>query len=162
MYLKYKLDDILIKDNQRISDKTINESFHKLIQNDHSIYSDSNIEPRIWECRWFNHPDEPGYAQGDAFWLNTETIDDMVKFKNNHIYNYSINNSYLKGIIKKYEENNAEIHELYRNILSGYHDNIYNIKLSALYEIGDITQKTQIRISKIDNNKHSIYDDNYW
>lgn len=162
MNLRYGLDEILIKDDQKITDKTINNSFQKLIENDFSIFSNSDMEPQIWECKWFNNPNEKGYSQGDAFWLNTESIDDLVISKHSQIYEYARNNSYLKDKIKKYEYNNAEIHELYKNILSGYYDRKYNIRLSALFEIGDLKEKTQIRISKIDNNKYSIFDDNYW
>lgn len=162
MNLKYSIDDILIKNDQKITDKTINNSFQKLIENDFSIFSNSDMEPQIWECKWFNNPNERGYSQGDAFWLNTESIDDFVVSKNSQIYEYARNNSYLKDKIKKYEYNNSEIHELYKNILSGYYDRKYNIKLSALFEIGNLKEKTQIRISKIDNNKYSIFDDDYW
>lgn len=162
MGLRYKLDEVLVRMDQKITDKVINNAFQKLLDNDFSIIPMENIKPEIWECKWFNNPSISGYSQGDACWINTEVIDDFIKIKHNQIYEYAKNNSVLTKKIKKYELNNYEIHELYKNILSGYFDKISNIKLEPIFELGNIQDKVQIRISKIDNNKHSIFDDRYW
>jgi hypothetical protein len=51
---------------------------------------------------------------------------------------------------------------LYKNILSGYVNKKQKIKLQPLFELGNILDRVQIRISKINNNKHSVLDDEYW
>lgn len=160
--LKYDIDDILIKSDQKITDKVINESFYKLIQNDLTNVPTNLMKPMIWERKWFNNPSIPGYSQGDACWINTEDADEFVKFKHNQIYNYVRNNSYLASITPKYDPNNYEVHELYKSILSGYYNIRTGVSVDSIFYLGDITEKTQIRISKIDNNKFDVMDDRYW
>jgi hypothetical protein len=65
-------------------------------------------------------------------------VDDFIKIKHNQIYEYAKNNGFLNNKIKKYELNNHEIHELYKNILSGYYDKKNNVKLEPIFELGNI------------------------
>ena len=162
MILKNTLEDILIQKDQKITEKVINSKFQKLIENDFSIIPSEVMEPTIWECKWFNNPQISGYSQGDACWLNTENIDDFILYNHNKIYDYAKNNDYLTNIIKKFQINDTEMQDLYRNVLSGYYDINTGVKIQPIFQLGDIREKTRIRISKIDNNKYNIYDNKYW
>lgn len=162
MALKHDLNDILIKGTQKITSSVLNKSFQKLLENDFSIVSPIKMEPVIWECKWFNNTNISGYSQGDVCWINTEDVDEFIENRHNVIYDYAKNNVFLKNVIEPFQANNQEINELYRNILSGYQDNYSSIQLEPLFELGNITKQSQIRISKIDNNKHSVFDDDYW
>jgi hypothetical protein len=93
-----------------------------LLENDFSIVSPIKMEPEIWECKWFNNINISGYSQGDVCWINTEDVDEFIENRHNVIYEYAKNNVYLQNVIKPFQRNNQEINELYRNVLSGYHD----------------------------------------
>lgn len=49
-------EDIFIKKGENISDVKLNEAFNKLLANDKTLSPLNSIEPKIWECRWYNNP----------------------------------------------------------------------------------------------------------
>lgn len=153
-------DDLLISSTDVMSYTNIEKTFVKLLENDKYMSFD-NVFPSIWECKWFNDENVDGYKKGDFFWYNTEDYLEFIDRKYNDIYNYAINNIYLNSIIKPYNRNDSEIVELYKKVIDGYKVS-ENLTLPKLYCLGDIKKSSQIRISKIDNNKYPLDDDNYY
>ena len=153
--------DVTIHPSQKKNEQVLNGIFAKLLRNDFYIGGDVGLAPTIWECRWYNDQTIRGYSKGDACWLNTENEQSFITAKADTIYNYGVNNPYIGNSIKPLSEDPSQI-SLYRNILSGYYTDGMAHPLSALFYLGDQERATQIRISRVDDNKHPVTDDRYW
>lgn len=147
-------DEIIIKDTETVSSSKINSIFKKLLENDLNLCPDTAIFPTIWECKWYNNSNIPGYNEGDLFWYNVE--DPKVFIDKNHkkIYNYAKNNSQLDTIIKPYNPYDLNSIKLYSMILSGY--NFNGQSLPCLYDLGHLSGNFQIKYSLKNNNKDPL------
>jgi hypothetical protein len=155
------VSDVTIQSSQKKNEQVLNEIFTRLLRNDLYIGGDVGLAPTTWECRWYNDQTIKGYSRGDACWLNTENEQSFITANADTIYNYGSNNPYIRNIIKPLSEDASQI-SLYRNILSGYYSEEMAHPLSSLFYLGDQTKPTQIRVSRIDDNKHPVTDDMYW
>ena len=144
------LSAIEILNDAQLNQSAINASLQKLVENDIQLANPNGCAPKIWECKWYNDQSISGYPKGYAVWYNTESPDQFIAFHATQIYNYAKNNTHLKKIIQPYSVNS---HDLYYNILTGYFPQNISQPLQPLYDIGDISQPVQIKISLKDNNK---------
>lgn len=152
MAIKYtSIDQLKFNHNSYIRKTDINDKFKKLIENDILLDPSSNIKPQIWECKWFNNNNISGYNKGDAVWINTESEINFIKKHISDIYNYALNNQYLKQKIKTYTTDD-ESYELYKKIAFGYKDGS-GISIQPLYYIGNIKNPVQIKICTKNNVK---------
>lgn len=159
--LPYKnLGDVTLAFEDNITDINLNSIFNKLLKNDTHLFPGNTKYPSIWECKWFNNPSVQGYNTGDCFWYNTENPRTFIDTVANDIYNYAVRNPYLKNIIIPWNRYDEECYQLYLRIANGYTTSEFS--LPRLYDIGDLSGNAQIRISKVDNNKAPITDDNYY
>lgn len=147
-----ELSDIILHEDENMTDVRLNSSFNKLLENDRCLLQDGGNVPNLWECKWYNNESVPGYNIGDAVWINTQSIDDIVISKSEAIYKYALNNPYLADVIKPFDYSKETI-ELYKSIVSGYYDNRTNVTLSSLFYGGDVRECANILISKENNNK---------
>lgn len=148
--LKYEdLEDIIIKEDENITDSRLNESFSKLLENDKSLSPINNRMPGLWECLWFNDDTVEGYKKGYAVWYNTEDTDKFIRIHKDEMYQYGLANKYLVNRIKPYDDTDKEIDELYHGLLSGLYREDYGMTkpLPPLYDIGDIKDSVQLYVS---------------
>ena len=155
------IEDIQISRNSKsggLNLENFNKSISKLLENDLNLLPDEDSDiPSIFERKWINNNNVAGYKLGDAVWLNTE---DPVEFVNNNrseIIQYILNNSILYNKYQTISADENICDQFIRKVaLSGYD------AVSAIYVLGDISSKTQLMVSKIDNNKNSPENTEYW
>lgn len=153
MALVYRnINDIELNSAEDVKTTSLNNIFNKLLDNDKSMLIQNLISPSIWECKWYSDQTIEGYQTGEAVWINTESLDNLVKAKEQDIIDYGSTKD--ARLAKKFEELSgsgytSERLKLCKDIVM----NNYNSSYGYLYYIGDITQPVQIKISLVDNNK---------
>lgn len=152
-------EDVFIKKGENISDVKLNEAFNKLLVNDKTLSPLNSIEPKIWECKWYNNSNIQGYSKGYAVWYNTESIDDILQRKIDEIYDYGKKNTKISMKIKEYDPFDKECYELYKSILTGYHDEDSGETFQPLFDIGNLSDSVQIYVLQKDNQKISPKED---
>lgn len=163
MSLKYnKLADVRLEKKESISQTSINRILGRLIENDKSLVYSSKMEPGIWEAKWTNDENAPGYSQGDAVWYNTEDIGQFILNKADDLYEYVKNDFNFSSWLKPYDPGDPESFKTYYGLITGYVDTAKNLKMPPLFDIGNLSAKTQIKISLIDDNKFPPSDSRYW
>jgi hypothetical protein len=148
------LSDLFISKEENITDGIISKVLAKLLTNDLFLSPTNSEFPSVWECKWFNNSNVPGYSKGDAVWYNTEILDEFIVKNSSKIYDYAKNNIYLKSKIVPFVANNAEILKLYEKIVVGYNED--GVVLPALFDLGNLSDEAQIKISNHDGNKDSL------
>lgn len=154
--------DNFIQDSDTINTKTLDSVFEKLLQNDYQTAIGGKNIPGLWEQKWYNDRDnhELYYGLGDAVWINTESIDDLVRKRESDLYEYSAGNPLLR----------KQLDELKLNAdMSGYYAKLKEFALGQIdkrkgpiYWIGNLTDNAQVRISKKADNNSFPDDNNAW
>lgn len=156
------VNNIKFDKNDHVNRSILNTKIHTLIENDKSLVYSSKMEPRIWECTWWLDENLPGYTEGDCFWYNTQDPAQFLLNKADDIYNYVKNDNDFRDWIKPFESSDPTSFDTYYNIMTGYVDVERGIKRKPLFDIGNIANKTQIKISLTDNNKFPLSDSQHW
>ena len=144
--------NILLEETSTINVKTLNAAFAALLENDYQTAVSGKKMPGIWEQKWYNDQDNTSlhYGLGDVVWLNTESIDDIVRNRADDLYAYSAGNSLLRKQLDELRQNDD---------MSGYYAKLKQFALGQvdkrkgpIYWLGDLTKPAQIKIStKADN-----------
>ena len=158
MDLKYQLSDFYLLSSDDLNmDGKLQTIFHYLLDNDLQIKHEFENVIGLWECKWYNNDSIPGYNKGDFFWLNTQNVSQFIANYALRIKKYADEHIGSNIKLEEFSASDPSIFAEYYNVLTGY-----NGVESALYEIGNIEDPIQLRVSLIDNNKYSIHDDRYW
>ena len=149
----------------------INQTLEKLIQNDDRFDFEDDLVPDIWRCRWYNQMPDPkissdfGYPKGYAVWTNTESLDSFIQYHMDEISAIVSKNSKLQLTLRSMGEDLEQITEFFKQLI--FNENGPK-KVSGgpygepIFYIGDISGKTQVKVSKIDNNIYPPYLSDYW
>lgn len=128
----------------------LNQALRYMIERDSQYVASERSAPQIWECKWLNQPNVYGYPKGYTVWINTMTYDQLLGANRQVIESYVTNNPLLN---MRYNQisltDSAARNKFLINAMKGQADP----SVSAIYCLGDIQQKAQIRVSTIDNNK---------
>ena len=163
MDLEYKFADLsLLSSDDLNADGKLKNIFRYLLENDLKIRNEFVNVIGLWECLWYNDDSIPGYSKGDFFWLNTQNVNEFLANYSTKIKNYADKCTKFKVDLPEFSSADPKIVEQYYNMLTGYVGEGMTAPASALYEIGDLSEPIQLRISLIDNNKFPIHDDRYW
>ena len=57
----------------------INKLLRTFIKNDLAMTSEKQVAPTLWTCKWLNDKTIPGYSKGDAVWVNTNSVTDILR-----------------------------------------------------------------------------------
>ena len=148
--------EVTIGDSDLNSNKTYNSIIQKLLHNDLYVYGSFGEIPGVWFCSWYNDDRISGYAKGDFFWLNTEDLGKWMKDNSETIQEYANRNPYVSIKLENWRSNDEVIFEQYHNALTGYLDFRMASPLSAIYEIGELSNRFQLIVSQKDNNKDAV------
>lgn len=163
MSLRYnKLTDVSLGKDDPVSETTINKITNRLLENDRSLVYSSKTEPGIWEARWIKDENAYGYSQGDAVWYNTEEVGQFLLNKADDLYEYVKNDFNFSSWLRPYDPGDPDSFRTYYSLVTGYVDTSRNLKMPPLFDIGQLSAKTQIKISLIDDNRYPPSDSRYW
>lgn len=157
MKLKYdNISDVAINPLVGVSLNSLNNSLNKLLTNDLMLKDVAKYSPKIWECKWYNDSAIQGYPKGYAVWYNTEDPEQFIAANADIIYNYAINNSFLRSLMKETGEYNGRNFDVYLSVLNGYSIPSNGMSLPPVFDIGVLSNDVQIKISLKDNNKDPL------
>ena len=141
-----------LRDDRPISIKMLNQAFANLVRSDNNRTVDDSDMPGLWEQRWYNERDNSDlyYQVGDAVWVNTERIDDVVNVRQDELYAYAASNAALRQ--KLDERLDAEDMSGYLALLKDFALGNIDKRKGPIYFLGDLTANVQIRISLSANN----------
>ena len=138
-------------------DKLANDTFvnsfrnsvNELINNDQSLVNNGNFSPKIWEAKWLLDSSSPGYNQGQAVWINTDSPQSLINTRYNTVLKYVklLHNSEYERIDKN---NQRELNKFLIKAIDGWTD-----KKTYFFYVGDMTKPAQIRISLKNDNKET-------
>ena len=151
-----------LRDDRPISIKMLNQAFANLVRSDNNRTVDDSDMPGLWEQRWYNERDNSDlyYQVGDAVWVNTEHIDDVVNVRQDELYAYAASNAALR---KKLDERlDAEDMSGYLALLKDFALGYIDKRKGPIYFLGDLTANVQIRISLSANNTTYPNNPDYW
>ena len=143
-----------------INIESIDDAIGSMIENDNKIIPAYGVTPKIWKCKWYNGSKRNLYKQGQAVWINTEDLDEFTTAHKSEIIDTINNNSTLRNIYKKLNGDETQIYNLCKDVVTGKITG--NSEGLPLYFIGDLSKKTQIRISLSDDNDRLPTDNAYW
>lgn len=150
-----------------VSKVSIDSVADVMIQNDSQLLPQSGIKPSIWCCRWYNTVlnaktrSEYCYKRGDAVWINTEDLEEFTQSNQDYIQSIAARNGMLKPLLTNAMSGaDGELLSFLMKIVSG--EVTGNSQGYPLYYLGDIKQKTKIRVSLSDDNDAIPSDDAYW
>lgn len=128
----------------------LNNQLRLLVNNDLALLDDGQYSPQIWERKWINNSDIPGYKKGQSVWINTQTPMDILNSRYKQVEQYIMDNPFLSQMYNNIDKSDqAKVNELFLKAISGTaHRNV-----GALYYLGDLAKPAQIKISKVSNNK---------
>lgn len=144
----------------KISIEAIDEAIEAMIANDNKVIPAYGVTPKIWRCKWYNGAKRNLYKQGDAVWINTEDLDEFTTSNKSFIIETIKNNSTLRNIYKRLDGDEGQIYDLCKDVVTGAVTG--NSEGLPLYYIGELTSKTQIRVSLSDDNDKLPTDNAYW
>ena len=161
MSLKYtKNSEIEISRGDGFKIATINSIIRRLVENDQTFFN-SNIQPGIWERRWYNDINNTNlyYKKGDAVWINTEPADEFIMAHTADIETYiqGCADAKYKYMSLSAAGDTVGIYQLYKDMALGLGE--FN---KEIYYLGNLLDKAQIRVSLSDNNDKLPTDNNYW
>lgn len=149
---------------QQVGLKQVDEALQVMVNNDNANLPYVGIQPKVWECTWYNVPDPTkagvGYNAGDSVWMNTEDVDQFVSMRLDKIISYIQNNSLLRNEYESVKNDQSLLFQLCKDIATGAKSG--NAMNYPLYFLGDLKDKAQIRVSKCDKNLALPSDDEYW
>lgn len=148
--------DFIVNDGELNDFTTYDRIFRNLINNDKYIYGSFGEIPGVWFCRWFNDDSIAGYDRGDFFWLNTQDVSKWMRDNSETIMEYINRNPYVSKKLPQWKNNDEEIYNLYYTALTGYKDSKMACPLSALYDLGELSDRFQLVTSQKSGNKDSI------
>lgn len=152
----------LLDDSNQIDIRSLNRTFRNLLLNDNANIVTGNNIPGLWEQRWYNDRNNTDlyYKKGDAVWINTENIDDVIRKRQSDLYAYSSGNALLRKQLDKFleDEDMSSYFTLLREFAIGKTDKLKGM----IFWLGDLTENAQVRISKIDNNIEYPDNDDAW
>lgn len=128
----------------------INNLFAKLIDNNVSMTTESQVAPTLWECKWLNDDSVDGYQRGDAVWMNSTNIAQLLASQYSTVSGYIADNPTLE---KLFQQVNPDDQTAVNNFMLSAIDGTASPLVSSIYCLGTLTDPVQIRISKLDNNK---------
>lgn len=165
--LKYDLNldnyNLSLDDQINItSNSKLEKIFNQFIENDLYVYGSFDKIPQFWFCKWYNDDRIPGYNRGDFFWINTSDVDSFLNDNSKQIQELANVNPFINKKLPDWNKSNQEIYNMYLNVLSGYRDSTVSRTLQPLWDIGHLSGTSQLLVSQINNNKHSLNDEKYW
>jgi hypothetical protein len=144
------------------SNSKLEQIFNQFIDNDLYVYGSFDKIPHFWFCKWYNDDRISGYNRGDFFWINTSDIDSFLNDNAKQIQEYANVNPFIHSKLPNWNKSNQDIYDAYLNVLTGYHDKFVSKDLQPLWDIGNLSGPSQLLISQIDNNKHSLTETKFW
>lgn len=150
------LSNFIINDGDVNDNSVYNSIVKRLLENDLYVYGAFGNIPGIWFCKWYNNGNLSGYGKGDFFWLNTQDVTRWMKDNSETIQEYANKNPYVTVKLPEWKSNDPEIYDRYYNVLTGYFETTMAGHMSALYELGQLSDRFQIIVSQKDNNKDPI------
>lgn len=138
-----------------------------MVMNDNNLLPQSGIKPSIWCCKWYNAVLTPRnkssycYNKGDMVWLNTEDLEEFARNNKDYICSVAQKNGTLAPLLTKAQSGSStELLNFLMKVVSGKITG--NADKLPLYCLGDISQKTKIRVSLSSENDHLPTDDAWW
>lgn len=144
----------------KIDVESIDAALEEMVANDNKVIPSYGVTPKIWKCKWYNGAKRNLYSQGQAVWVNTEDLDEFTTANKSFILETIKNNSTLRNIYKKLDGDETKIFDLCKDVVTGKVSG--NSEGLPLFYIGELTAKTQIRISLSDDNDKLPTDNAYW
>ena len=151
MALKYTdLEDL---NADYVSLNNFNDSLAKLVENDEDLILNMKNRPDVWECKWYNDQQIPGYQIGAAVWIGTEDPEQFVKSRFDEIEHIVLNSQY-RGQYVQISSDSEKVMAMFLNICNGTGG------YKRLYYLGDPKQHAQVRVcvSATDSATNTNYD----
>lgn len=138
-----------------------------MVLNDSRLLPQSGIKPSIWCCYWYNtvlnstNRSNYCYSKGDAVWMNTEDLEEFTINNKDYICSIAEKNGHLRTLLMNAKDGGeSELIQFLMKVVSG--EVTGNSMGYPLYCIGDIKNKTKIRVSLSDDNDQLPTNDQYW
>ena len=154
--------DLLLTDMAQIDITMLNQKFRQLLENDIQLANVGKDLPGIWEQRWYNEQSDASlyYKKGSCVWLNTESIDDVVRSRELDLYSYA----HAYPSFKKQLDELVARRDLttYFIKLKEFAEGKLDHTKYPIFVVGDLMSPAQVRVSKVDNNNEPPTNDEYW
>lgn len=152
-------EEMFLQDYESPVGRDLHAKFNLFLENDKKVYNYFKSVPGIWECRWFNDKNQPGYDAGEFFWLNIYPIKEFIGTFHTRIKEYI---DIVASRPMPTYDNTQETFDIYYNALTGYTEANHPEPYQRLFDIGDNTKRIQLAVSLYDNNKEPMDNTEYW